>query len=220
MSKAQTQSQLTPAEHDVLSSLGLGAEFKPQNVKRLTIKAGEVLYNPGDTSTAFLILLWGNLRVEITSKSGQNIVLYRVQKSQTCLLTTAALLKSEVYFARGVAESDLTALAIPATDFHHALSTSLKFTKFILSDYAHRIENLVHLIAHISSKNIKPNVAAFLLAECEDAHVIRITPLEIAQKIGTTREAVARNLAIMQEQGLIQRERGRIILLDKDALKT
>lgn len=218
MTEAQSQFQLTPAEHQLLAELGLDAKLASYNVKRLTAKAGEVLYNPGDTSAAFLVLLNGSIRVELITKSNREIVLYRVQKSQTCLLTTTALLKSEVYFARGVAESDITALAIPAKNFHTALSTSPKFTQYILSDYAHRVESLVKLIDRITSKDIKSGIANILLSECGTDNIAKLTQLEIARNIGTAREVVTRKLANLEKQGLIKRERGRILILDKTAL--
>ena len=216
MSQSGNHSDLSSAEIRVLSGLGLeGARLQ---VSKIAARAGDVLFCPGDKSNAFLILLSGCIRVDLTTKTDREIMLYRVKEAETCLITTTALLESEVYFAHGTAETDITALALPAADFHRALVESPLFSKHVLSDYARRVESLVGLIDRLTSKDIKADIAAALLAEMDAQGVVYLTQAAFARNIGTAREVVARKLAEMEGQGLVKRARGHIKVLDKDAL--
>lgn len=205
-------------ETQVLSRLGLHVGDLPARIGRIHANAGDVLFSPGDESKAFLILLEGSIRVDLTTRSDREVVLYKVKQSETCLITTTALLESDVYFARGTAETDIVALALPAPDFHAAIAQSPAFSKHIMLDYARRVESLVGLIGRLTSRDVKSDIASKLLAEMDEDGVVRITQAAFAREIGTAREVVARKLAELEAQGILKRERGRIRILDKTRL--
>ena len=175
-------------ESAVLKRLGLDMDVITPRISRISARAGDVLFSPGDTSAAFLVLLSGCIRVDLTTKTDREIVLYRVKEAETCLITTTALLDSDVYFAHGTAETDITALALPAADFHAALSSSPAFSKHILSDYARRVESLVGLIDRLTSKDIKADIAAALLSGMDEDGIVHLTQAAFARNIGTARE--------------------------------
>ncbi|MFX7866267.1 cyclic nucleotide-binding domain-containing protein, partial [Acinetobacter baumannii] len=64
---------------------------------------GSRIFGPGQAPDSFLLLLDGTIRVQQTSESGREIVLYRVQAGESCALTTACLLGYEDYQAEGIA---------------------------------------------------------------------------------------------------------------------
>ncbi|PWQ95670.1 cyclic nucleotide-binding domain-containing protein [Leucothrix arctica] len=47
----------------------------------ISFNAQSVLFKPGDSCQAFLILCSGSIRVEMTAKSGRELTLYRMQPS-------------------------------------------------------------------------------------------------------------------------------------------
>ena len=193
---------ISAKETQILSRLGLYIGDLPTRISRIHVKTGDVLFSPGDASTAFLILLEGCIRVDLTTRSDREIVLYKVNESETCLITTTALLESDVYFARGTAETDITALALPAADFHGALVQSPVFSRHIMSDYARRVESLVGLIGRLTSRDVKAEIASTLLSEMDEDGVVHLTQIALARNIGTAREVVARKLAEFETQGI------------------
>ena len=216
--KKDNKSNFLDAQGKLIKSLGLNGRDFSSRIGQISAKKGDVLFCPGDASKAFLILFQGCIRVDLTTKSDREIVLYRVQEAETCLITTTALLKSEVYFARGVAETDIKALALSAADFHAALASSPVFAQHVLSDYARRVESLVGLIDRLTSKDVKADIAAALLAEMDENGVVILTQIALARNVGTAREVVSRKLAELESQGIVKRERGRIRILDKSKL--
>jgi len=215
MSQILKLKDLSPHEFETITALGLTDVKSNIFFQRMSARAGDVLFAPGDTSAAYLIVMSGQIRVELTTKSDREIALYRVSAAQTCLITTTALLRSEVYFASGVAETDIEALALPAAGFQTALQTCPAFAAFILGDYARRVESLVGLIDRLTSKDIDHDLASELLSAMNDAGIVHLTQADLARNIGTAREVISRKLAGLERRGLIKRARGQIVVIDK-----
>lgn len=62
---------------------------------------GTTIFGPGNSPENLLFLLEGTVRAQQTSESGREIVLYRIEAGQSCVLTTACLLAYEDYTAEG-----------------------------------------------------------------------------------------------------------------------
>jgi CRP/FNR family transcriptional regulator len=220
MSHALRNTALTDNEIQILGKIGLTDADVQNEFMRITAKAGDVLFKPGDPSRAFLILTKGQIRVELTTKADRDIVLYRMSEAQSCIITTTALLKSEAYFAKGVAQTDIEALALPQERFEDIMVSNPRFTHFVLADYAERVSTLVQLIDRLTSKDILSDLSALLLENVNDQGEVLLTQADIASNIGTAREVVSRKLARMEGKGILRRERGKVVILDPVALRT
>ena len=81
--------------------------------KAQVVKLGHdrFVFHAGDLCQAFLILLDGEVRVQLTSANGREVTLYRIGPGGSCILTTSCLLSNEHFPAEAIAESDVEALA-------------------------------------------------------------------------------------------------------------
>ncbi len=116
----------------------------------VAVPEGTVIFGPGKSPENLLLLLEGRVRVQQVSEGGREIVLYRVEAGQSCVLTTACLLAHEDYSAEGVAETDIRAVAIPRTVFDELVSQSIAFRNFIFTAYSRRITDLFQVIEDIA----------------------------------------------------------------------
>jgi CRP/FNR family transcriptional regulator len=206
---------------DYANHIGLTQSFIEQHqfhIETVNFSAGSVLFKPNDSCHLFLILLDGSIRVELTSRNGRLITLYRMSAGESCILTTSALLNDEQYYAQGIAESDISALAIPAADFHRMVELAPEFSRFVLRDYAKRVTSIVALIDKMASRDVLADVGQFLLDHQNNNEIIT-TQADIAMDIGSAREVVSRKLAILESKHLIKRERGKIIIVQLDGLE-
>ena len=55
----------------------------------IKVPSGTAVFGPGAVPDNLLFLLNGRVRVQQTSESGRDIVLYRVEAGESCVLTTA-----------------------------------------------------------------------------------------------------------------------------------
>jgi CRP/FNR family transcriptional regulator len=68
---------------------------------------------------------------------------------------------------------------------------------------------------------VRARLARFLLTSGDerDAPARHWTQEEIAAHIGTVRDVVGRTLRVFSRSGLIRRERGRLVITDRDGLE-
>ncbi|MGH1439105.1 MAG: Crp/Fnr family transcriptional regulator [Cellvibrionaceae bacterium] len=209
-------------EHRFLDDIGLTPAFLKEKkiaANELHFEAGQVLFQSGDACGAFLILVKGQLRVEMTTKSGREIVLYRMHENDTCIMTTSVLLNHEHYYARATTETAITAIAIPAADFHRALQYSTTFTRYVLSGYAQRMSALIQLLDRVASKDILYELSSLLLRHCDEQNFVQMQQDAIAKEVGTVREVVSRKLAMLESEGVVKTHRGRVEIINRTYLE-
>ncbi len=69
--------------------------------------AGARIFAEGSACANYLILLSGQIRVRKTGANGREIVLYRVEPVEICVVTTVCLMAGVDYDAEGVTETDI-----------------------------------------------------------------------------------------------------------------
>ncbi len=204
----------------VLQTLGLNQELMLSNqlhAKPLEISQNSELFKPGDACQLFLVVLTGRVRVELTTKNGRVITLYKIDHGQSCILTTSALLNNERYYARGITESAVEAIAMSNEDFHKALSASATFSRYILEGFSSRMSSIVSLVDRMATRDITASVAAYLV-EKHDELLVDVTQRALAMEIGTAREVISRKLSELESQGVIVRNRASIQITNLSAL--
>lgn len=184
----------------------------------VSVKAGSVIFGPGKSPQNLLLLLDGTVRVRQLSESGREIVLYRVEAGQSCVLTTACLLAHEDYSAEGVAETDVEGVAIPRSVFNDLMARSQGFRDFVFSAYSKRITELFRVIDEVAFGRIDMRLAQRLVALARGGTEVRSTHHELASELGTAREVISRQLQEFQRRGWITLARGSIELSNAAAL--
>lgn len=202
---------LAELETEALAKLG-------QKAQLIEAKAGDIIFQPGSTCENYLIVLQGTVRTFITSESGREIVLYRVDAGETCVLTTSCLLASTKYDTEGIAETDVTALAIPRAMFIELLGSSEKFRQLAFNTFSDRLHDLIVLINEISFGHLDTRLANYLTQKAKN-NLVETTHQAIAKDLGSAREAVSRLLKEFERKGYVELDRGRIIITDRDQLQ-
>jgi CRP/FNR family transcriptional regulator len=190
-----------------------------QQMRPLALAAGAYAFRAGDTCTNYLVVKKGSVKVSVMTESGREIVLYRVQEGETCVLTSACLMSGAKYEAEGVAESDTEAIILPKPAFEELLATSPRFRQFVFSTYGDRLHNLISLVQEITFKHVDRRLARHLLSQA-NAGVIQTTHQTLANDLNTAREVVTRLLNDFAERDWIELSRGQIRIVDQAALET
>jgi len=208
-------------DFSLLENVGLNKELFETDIsaKQVGLDKDTVIFKSGDPCGAFLILVSGQIRVEITTKSGRDLLLYRMKENDTCIITTSVLLSHEEYYARAITESPIQAIMISADDFHKALSLSHEFSRYVLNGYSHRMSALIALLDKIASRDIDYELSNLLLNSADAKNVVVLTQKEVAREIGTAREVVSRKLSALEAKGVVKVQRGRVLVLDMHFLQ-
>lgn len=182
------------------------------------LPAGTVIFGPGKAPENLLLLLEGTVRVQQVSENGREIVLYRVQSGESCVLTTACLLAYEDYRAEGLAETAIRAVAIPRAVFEDLIASSSLFRRFVFTAYSKRITDLFLVIEEVAFKRIDIRLAQKLLELGRSAGHVHLTHHQLATELGSAREVISRQLQEFQRKGWISATRGDVRLTDIQAL--
>lgn len=208
-------------DFSILKTLGLHEKLfeKDISAQQVEIEKNIVIFKSGDPCGAFLILVKGEISVEITTKSGRDLLLYKMSENDTCIITTSVLLNHEKYYASAITKTTVSAITISAEDFHKALALSHDFNSFVLQGYSQRMSALIALLDRIASRDINYELSNVLLQKANNDGVVKLTHKEIAKEAGTVREVVSRKLSALETQGIVKLQRGKIIILDTDFLQ-
>jgi CRP/FNR family transcriptional regulator len=188
--------------------------------KAQVVKLGHdrFVFHAGDLCQAFLILLDGEVRVQLTSANGREVTLYRIGPGGSCILTTSCLLSNEHYPAEAIAESDVEALAIPVASFQAALESSQWFRRFVFDGFSTRLTSVIQKIEQIAFTGIDVRLAGVLL-ELDRKRVEKITHQDIAVELGTAREVVSRHLKRFESEGWVRLGRGQVSIVDRPQIE-
>lgn len=189
-----------------------------QTARKLAVPAGTVMFQDGGECTNYVLVLDGSIRVQKVAENGREIVLYRVESGQSCVLTTNCLIAREDYSAEGIAETDIRALILPAATFRTLLGLSEDFRDFVFSAYATRIADLLLLLEEVAFGRIDMRLAAWLRQRADASGEIKFTHQDIATELGTAREVVSRQLKEFERRGWVALHRGRVAVTDAGGL--
>ncbi len=185
----------------------------------VSVPAGTQVFAPGQSADKLLLLLSGTVKVQQKSDTGREVSLYRVHAGESCVLTTACMLAFEEYSAEGIAETDVTAAAIPRKTFDDLVARSSVFREFVFTAYSRRITDLFTLIDDIVFQRIDVRLAARLLELADATGVVRATHAFLATELGTAREVVSRTLSEFHRRGWVEQSRGEVHLTGRAGLE-
>lgn len=181
----------------------------------VTVPAGTVLFDAHQPCRGFPLLLEGAVGVWKVAPNGREILLYRVEPGDGCILSGGCLLGQGDYTATGVAESGVTLLSLPPDAFHALLLEHEPFRRFVFGLYGARLAEIMELVEEVAFRQLDQRLARFLIRR---GPVVEETHQKIADELGSVREIVSRLLRGFAGRGWVALERERITVRDPRAL--
>lgn len=182
----------------------------------IKLPKGALIFNEGAACTNLAIVLSGRVRVFKLSKTGREITIYRINKSESCILTISSILSDLKFPATAVVEEDLTALMLPSNIFKELVDLDGKWRNYTFRLVNQRLANVITVVEEVAFRRMDERIAEFLISKTKDGNYeLTITHKQIADELGTHREVVSRILKDFEKDGSIQLGRNRIKVLHK-----
>lgn len=181
----------------------------------LALPAGTTAWQAGDPGDFALVLLEGELEVVDCAPSGDLLVLHRVEPGE--LVGEAACLEGGMHSATLRARTACRARRIPAGELRAAACGDPAHLAALLALQSGRVRRLSRQLALLGFDPVARRVAR-ALAEAGPER-LDLTHEELGQRVATTRESVTKALAWLAAQGLVERGRGAIRVLDRPRLE-
>lgn len=116
--------------------------------------------------------------------------------------------------------TETTLLTISCGQFHLILYEHQEVAQVVLKQLASEVRRLGDMVEELALHTVRTRLARFLLAQADGPRPPGgWTQEEIAARIGTVREMVGRTLRAFVSEGLIRRERGRIVVVNRPGLE-
>ncbi|HRW08141.1 MAG TPA: Crp/Fnr family transcriptional regulator [Caldilineaceae bacterium] len=197
--------QLTPALQQLVR----------QNTQPVHVPTGTMLFDLDYPCNLFLLILDGAIRVVKPALSGREILLYRLEPGDSCILTVSCLLGQNDYPARGVVEQALVGYALPRPLFTQLLEESTPFRNFVFHFFGERMSHLMSLVEEVAFQQMDQRLAALLV---ERGPLLTITHQQLADELGSAREVMSRILKHFEGKGWVELARGQIHVTNATAL--
>lgn len=195
-------------------------------LKEKTFDKGEILFFEGQGCERIFIVQTGRVKMYRTSSSGREQILEILEPGDACACNPGT-----INWACGATAEALLAVKVwyfPRQDYIHMVQTNSKISHTLNRLFAEKIKKFSGLIEEVSLKDTKKRLVKFLLdmvSAAKSSHQkttfleVPFTREEIAQRIGTARETVARNLYQLKKAKLIDIKPKQISILNKEGLE-
>lgn len=180
------------------------------------VEQGMVLMDIGQNITAMPLLFSGAIKIMREDESGDELILYFIEKGDTCAMTFSCCLgtgKSEI---RAVAEVDTELLMIPIEKMEEWLTKYSSWRHFILDSYHTRLSELLETVDTLAFMKMDERLFKYLRdkAMVTNDDIIYATHQDVARDLHTSRVVVSRLLKQMEKEGKIALTRNQIKVID------
>ena len=176
------------------------------------VKEGEKLMEIGQYVTAMPLLISGAIKILREDKDGDELLLYFLEKGDTCAMTLSCCLgqtKSEI---RAVAELDTQLIMIPINKMEEWTGKYKSWRNFVFESYHSRLMEMLDTIDSIAFLKMDQRLLKYLQDKVKITNddVIQSTHQEIAYELHTSRVVVSRLLKNLENLGKIKLNRNSI----------
>ncbi|WP_029034713.1 Crp/Fnr family transcriptional regulator [Salinimicrobium terrae] len=180
------------------------------------VKAGETIIEISDYVKNMPLLLEGAIKILREDKDGDELVLYFLERGDTCAMTLSCCLgqtKSEI---RAVAEKDTRLVMIPIEKMEEWTSRFKSWRNFVFESYHSRLTEMLDTIDTIAFLNMDERLMRYLQdkAKINQDEQLQITHQEIAYDLHTSRVVISRLLKKLENEGKIRLQRNSILVHD------
>jgi CRP/FNR family transcriptional regulator len=180
------------------------------------IKQGERLLDIGQEITVMPLIFSGAIKILREDDEGDELLLYFIEKGDTCAMTFSCCLgngKSEI---RAIAESDTELLMIPIEKMDEWMVKYQSWREFILDSYHTRMSELLETIDTLAFMKMDERIMKYLKdrAMVTNDDIIYSTHQDVANDLHTSRVVVSRLLKSLEKEGKIELSRNHIKVIE------
>ncbi len=187
------------------------------------VSRGQLIFLEGEPCAGLHIVASGAVKIYKLSPNGREQILHRVAAGET--FNDVAVLDGGPNPASAAAIVETNLWVITRDALQRLAQQHPQLAWALIESIARRARYLVAMVEDLSLRSVKARLARLLLAEAEQAaradtldRSQMVTQAEIAARLGTVREMVGRALRELADDGLIEFDRHRIVVVDRAAL--
>lgn len=178
-------------------------------------KADDYLIEIGDYIKTMPLLLNGAIKIFREDEKGDELLLYFLERGDTCAMTLTCCMGQSKSKIRAVAETNGSLLMIPVEKMEDWLTKYKTWRNFVFDSYNVRLMEMLEAIDTLAFMNLDERLYKYLTdkAKVIGNAEINNTHQEIAYEMHTSRVVISRLLKALELQGKIKLNRNKIEIL-------
>ncbi|HSN78060.1 MAG TPA: Crp/Fnr family transcriptional regulator [Anaerolineae bacterium] len=181
---------------------------------------GETIFLEGEPTAGLFVVEQGIVKISRLSLEGREHIIHMSEPGDT--FNDVSTMDGGPNPAHAVAHSDVVVWRLTRPDVQRLARVHPDLAWALIEDLAARARLMVALVHDLAMRSVRGRLARLLLQEAESRNtdIVQrlLTQEEMAARLGTVREMVGRTLRNMANDGLIEFDRHRIVILDAQRL--
>ena len=175
-------------------------------------KEGDVLIDVGDYIKKMPLLIHGAIKILREDFDGGELLLYFIEKGDTCAMTLACCMgqtKSEI---KAEAETEGQVIMIPIEKMEEWLGKYKSWRNYVFTSYNNRLKEMLSAIDNLAFMKMDERLLSYIQekAKINKSNQIQNTHQEIAYDLHTSRVVISRLLKVLENEGKIRLNRASI----------
>lgn len=180
------------------------------------LRENELLVDIGDQMTGVPLVLEGAIKIVREDKHGEEILLYFLERGDTCASSFGSALSSKRCGIRAIAEKDSEIVFLPIEKLDEWLIKYKSWRNFVIDSYNIRLNEMMETIDTLAFMKMDERLYKYLT---DKAQIMRDTTLntthqDIAYDLHTSRVVISRLLKQLENEGKIKLHRNKIEILE------
>jgi len=179
------------------------------------LRENELLVDLGDQMKGIPLLLDGAIKIVREDKKGEEILLYVLEKGDTCASSFASAISNGKCGIRAIAEKESEIIFLPKEKLDEWMVKYKSWRNFIIDSYNIRLNEMMETIDSLAFMRMDERLYKYLT---DRAQIMRETSLntthqDIAYDMHTSRVVISRLLKQLENEGKIKLHRNKIEIL-------
>ena len=181
-----------------------------------TFKKNDIIIEIGDYLKSMPLLISGAIKVLREDKDGDELLLYFLERGDTCAMTLTCCIGSTQSEIRAIAESDTELLMIPVQKMEEWTAKYTSWRQFVFESYQNRLSEMLDTLDTIAFLKMDERLMKYLRdkAKINHSQTLKITHQQIAYDLHTSRVVVSRILKKLEIDQKIKLHRNSLEILD------
>ena len=175
-------------------------------------RADDYLIEIGDYIKSMPLLLEGAIKILREDENGDELLLYFLERGDTCAMTLTCCMGKSKSKIRAIAENEGAMLMIPVEKMEEWLTKYKTWRNFVFESYNIRLNEMLEAIDTLAFMNLDERLYKYLTdkAKVIGSTEINTTHQQIAYDMHTSRVVISRLLKSLEIQGKIKLHRNKI----------
>lgn len=184
-------------------------------VNLVEFEEGDILIDFGQYMKAMPLLIKGAIKVMREDFDEGELLLYFLEKGDTCAMTMACCIGNNKSEIRAIAENEGIVAMIPVGKMEEWMGKYKSWRAFVFQSYNSRFNELLSAIDNIAFKHMDERLENYLneKSKVNNSKFLTQTHQEIAYELNSSRVVISRLLKAMENDGKIILNRNNIELL-------